>query len=432
VLPSEKVSGVSCLKIRQGKEDWFVAFQGAVAVVANDRAFLAGALKARGGRAHPSRPLLLRVGLDDSRILADLRRKIRDLGFFALGKLESARGLEVTADVSGSSVLVDAVFEGAEPARPEPPPSPLVGLSPAYGSGFLLLSAGAREIYAWLKDQAAGGASNDLREALKALEEAGFASTFLPCVEPGMALLLGSEEREGRLYPSVALVFPSKDSSAAIEAMNSVIQSRSLAGKQAEARLERRQVGEVEMMTWKWPAGLQLGPVPLNDVLRPCYAALADAVVLGNNSAFTEAVIDRAAGRAEGLLGQGFYQRAVETLRAHGMPAESPPAGAFLVLPSLRESLDGLLRILAAWIVYGARDGAKVRAEIDAELRRQGRSASDEEIPGLFNAAMDRRKQEQEEVLRRNLRVLDAADWAAVQVVPSGSGLSIRVAVEFR
>jgi hypothetical protein len=247
-----------------------------------------------------------------------------------------------------------------------------------------------------------------------------------------MAVLLGSEEREGRLFPSVALLFPSRNPSAAVEAMNTVIQSRSLAGKQAEARLERRRVGDVEMMAWKWPSGLLLGPVPFNDVLRPCYAALPDAVILGNNAAFTEAVIDRAAGRGEGLLEQGFYQRAVLALRGHGMPAESPPAGVFILLPTLRESLDGLLRILAAWIVYGARDGPKVRAEIDAELRRQGRTASNDEILGLFNAAMDRRKLEQEESLRRSLRPLDAADWIAVQVAPTSGGLAVRVAVEFR
>jgi hypothetical protein len=327
---------------------------------------------------------------------------------------------------------VEAILEGVEPARPEPPPASLVGYSPSYVSGFLILSCGAREIHEWLKAQAERGGSRDFQTAFQALEDAGFASAFLPCVEPGMAVLLGSEEREGRLFPSVALLFPSRNPSAAVEALSSVIQSRSLAGKQAEARLERRRVGDVEMMAWKWPSGLLLGPVPFNDVLRPCYAALPDSVVLGNNAAFVEAVIDRAAGRGEGLLEQGFYQRAQQVLRGHGMPAGSLPAGIFILLPTLRESLDGLLRILAAWIVYGAQDGPRVRAEIDAELRRQGRTASNEEILELFNAAMDRRKQEQEESLRRNLRPLDAAEWIAVQVAPSPKGLTVRLALEFR
>lgn len=432
ILPSETVSGVKCLKVRRGKAEFLVAVQGRIAVVSSDRAFLAAALKGGGKRAPPARPILLRVGFDGSGALEDLRRKVRDWGFFALGNLESARGLEVTADVAGSSLRVDAVLEGAGPARPEPPPSSLAGYSPSYVSGFLLLGCGAREIHEWLKARSEKGGSPDFQAAFKALEDAGFASTFLPCVEPGMAVLLGSEEREGRLFPSAALLFPSRDPSAAVEAMSSVIQSRSLAGKQAEARLERRRVGDVEMMAWKWPSGLLLGPVPFNDVLRPCYAALPEAVVLGNNAAFTEAVIDRAAGRGEGLLDQGFYRRAMQVLRSHGLAAERLPAGIFILLPTLRESLDGLLRILAAWIVYGAQDGPRVRAEIDAELRRQGRAASNEEILEMFNAAMERRKQEQEESLRRSLRCLDAADWIAVQVAPAPEGLQVRLALEFR
>ncbi len=431
-LPSEAIGGYSCLKVRQGGTDLFVSLQGSVAVVSGDRAFLAEALKGRGRREAPERPAVLRVDFGDSRALLNLRREIEDSGLFPFARVGSARGLEAWADIAGTAVFVEARLEGAAPVRSGPPPEAPARLAPGYASGFCLTSAGVRELYAWLKTLAAEGTSKDLREAIRTLGEAGFETGFLPLVEPGLGLILGSEAREGRLDPSVALVIPSRDPRAALEAMNAVIQSRHLAGSQAEARLESHRVGDVEMMAWTWPGGLLLGPVPFNDVLRPCYAALPDAVVLGNNEAFTRAVIERSAGRVEGLTEQGAYRRAIEKLRGYGMPADPPPSGAFLFLPSLRESLDGVLRILAVQMVYAARDDARLRAEIEADLRRQGRTASSEEIVQLFNEAMERRKQDQEDRLRRNLRALDAAEWAAAQVVPSEGGVSVRAVLEFR
>ncbi len=427
---SEKISGYPCLRVSMGGRVVFAAVRGAVVVMGSDREMMADALRARGGGLLPVRPVLLRVNFGDSKALSDLMRLLAEAGLSLWARLETVRALEATADVVGSAVVAEVFLDGAEAARPDPPPAEFRRLAPAYAAGCIFLAAGAGDVFAWLKGLAEGGSSQDFREALKVLEEAGLASGFLPKTGPGVAALLGGEERGGRLYPSVALVFPSRDPRGAVDALDSAI--RAMAGERSEGRFERRQVGGFEMTAWEWHRGIHLGPAQLNDVLRPCYAALDGAVVLGNNATFVEAVLERASGRGEEFAAQGAHRRASEMLVALGMRADPPPAGLFVYPPALRESMDGLLRVLAAMAAYSAVDGAKLRAGIVADLKRRGRPAAEDEIRELYNAAVERSKLDREEVMRRNLGILEAAEWAAAQFEQAGGGVRVRAALEFR
>ncbi len=424
-VPVETVAGRSCLRVRAGGRTVYAAVEGAMVVAGDDRELLADALARRGRAGVASRPVEAQLRFEGSRALEDLRRSIGDAGLFTCVRTETVRALDVRADIVGSALLAEGLLEGAEPARPEPPPAALARLAPAGSSGYLVASGGAREIHDWLK--AGSYRSKDLREAVQVLERSGFATGFLPRVGPGVALLTGGEEREGRVYPGVALVFPSPDPQGALEALHRAMQHKELAGGLNQSRFESRPVGNSTLLSWRLPESLQV-----NDFLRPCYAALPDGVLLANNASFAEAVLRASAEQVGSLQQEPSYRAALRKLEQYRAAPAGVGAAAFLFGPSVRESLDGLLPRIAGQLVDGALDARKLRAEVEAELQRQGGAPSEARIVERFNAARERMRQEKEDALRDNLRVLEALRWISFSAAPADPGISFVVVLELR
>jgi hypothetical protein len=171
----------------------------------------------------------------------------------------------------------------------------------------------------------------------------------------------------------------------------------------------------------------------MNDLLRPTYAAVQQTVVIGNNKAFTEAVI-RAADVGDGLEETSNFRKFKTRLKEQGFAAEPALAGGFFYPPLFRESLDGSLSHLAKQLVYTWLNGneAVQRAEVIAELRRLGREPTEDEIGRGYNDATERKIQEQEAELRRMVQAMDSMKWAAFEATTPPKGIALRFALEFR
>ncbi len=438
VLPTETVAGRTVLR----RSGLYVVFVGAIAIASNDRAFLEQALRRQGSAAAPERPVEARVEFGGSAALQDLRRMIAATGAFPHVRAESIRAISLSVDVvgkGGEAVLVDALFEEAEAANPETPPHAFSRLAPAGSSGLLVTQAGAQDLFAWLKSLVRTGApdavSRNAQQALDQLEGIGkFSANFLPLVEPGMAVItgtvMGSGKSEGRVYPALALVLRTRDPAGAFQAMDGVI--RRIAGNQAKNSTEHmgfqtRRVGDREMHLWRWPGMLQS-----NDFLMPCYAAAGDAFVLGNNEAFTEAVLRAAGGGTGILLEQAEHHKLRRRLKEYGFAEEAGLAGGFLFLRSFRESLDGFFNPVAEWMVDGKTPQAALRVEIERELALQGRSLPSKEVDALVRESLARKYADQEDLLRSNTRALDAVHFSAFESSAAAKGISFRWVMEFR
>jgi hypothetical protein len=404
-----------------------VAFPGALAVASDDPALLAEALRKRGGRSSPKRPIEARIEFEGSAALDGLRRAIGDSGLLPFLKLGSAQSLALSADVGESAVFLDAAFDGAEPSRAGPPPAALARFVPGGSSGFALSCGGLPEVYAWLKSLAAratgtSAGEKNLREMIKAFEEAGFEAQFLSRLDPGGALVLGSDEREGRVFPAFVLLQPSPDPAAAVQALAATIQR--MAGSQAEARREMKPVGETEMHWWRIPA------LVYKDMFSPCYAAVPGALAFGNDPAFLESVIRTGAGRSGTLQESSGYRNVARRLGQYRLSMDSSPAGGLLFLPAFRQSLDGFLPHLAREIVYGLELDRKAVAEVNAELQTRDRPVPEQERVELCNRAVENVKEEKERLLRDSLGVLEALEWAALEATSGPQGVALRVAIE--
>ncbi len=87
--------------------------------------------------------------------------------------------------------------------------------------------------------------------------------------------------------------------------------------------------------------------------------------------------------------------------------------------------------MIAKQLVYGSLNAAAVRTEVEAELRRRG-APTEAEIVKAFNEAIDRKVEEQEAALKRNLEPLSAIRWAAFEARTMERGIRIRAALEVR
>ncbi len=429
VLETQTVSGRTFLKWG----DFWAASSGALAVAGNDPELLADALRARGVRETPEPPLEGRLSFERSSGLKEFFKAAGESGLLPVAKLDAARALDFSVDLQGSAIRFEAVLEGAEAGPPGP--ASFARRAPEGASGYLVLDAELRDLHTWLtapSKEAASVVSKDIRVALEALDQAGFSDRFLPKVGSGVVLLLGIDEESGDVAPGVALVVPSRDPSGAVEAFTAVIEDRKIAGSQGRARRESLPVGAIEMISWRWPAGILLGPVPLNDVLRPCAAALPDAVVLGNNVSFTEAVIEAAMGMRGTLEEESRVRRARRKLREYGMGDDPPCAEVLLFPPKIRESTGALVRIVAAHHVEATTNLAELRRRVVAEHAARGRRLSDAEIGVRFNEALERLKLDKEDSLREVLLVLDRIGWVALSVRRDPQGAALRAFVELK
>jgi hypothetical protein len=432
VLGSEPVAGRSAFKVRQGRMDVFLVLEGALVLASNDRALLEDALRRKGAAAAPDRPIEGRIEFRGSRALADLRTTIAKTGLAPHVRIESARGVEFSIDAAGKSgeaIALDLLVTGTEAAYPTTPPHAFSGFAPSGASGALLTQVGVQDLYAWLqslidRSGKAGYVSENAAQAVEQLEKAGFTKNFLPRVDRGMALVTGIEDRGGRSWPTFALLVAASDGKAATEALSQVV--KAIAGKMAEAKFREYPVLDTTMYTWEWPKGLGV-----DNFLTPCFAALEGGFVFGNNLAFTESVIQASRG-GDRFKGERLWRDLQAKLKAYGFASEPGAAGGWAFVPRIRESLDGLLPKLAEQVFSASMTEREVGNALDKELNEQGRRVTNEERTRLFLEYRRQLVANQEEELRRALRILDPLTWAFFESQATPKGVTYRIAVELR
>ena len=430
---SEPVGGRSALKVRQGGMDVYAVVEGALVLASNDRALLEDALRRKGAAAVPAHPIEARVEFRASKALARLRTTLAKTGVAPHVKLETARGIEFAIDVSGKSgeaVALDLLVTGSDAAYPTAPPHAFSGFAPAGASGALLTQVGVQDLYAWLQsliDRTGkeGYVSENAAQAVETLEKAGFSKNFLPRVDRGMALVTGIEDRGGRSWPAFVLLVASSDGKAAAGALSAVV--KSIAGKMAEARFKEIPILDTTMYSWEWPGSVQ----SWNDFLKPCFAGLEGLLVFGNNPAFTESVIQAARG-GDRFEGERLWRDLQAKRKAYGFAPEPGAAGGWAFVPRMRESLDGLLPLLAEQMFSASMSEKQIGEALDRNLREQGRVVTNEERTRLFQEYRRQLVATQEEELRRALRVLDPLTWALFESQATPKGVTYRVLIELR
>lgn len=430
VIPTETIDGENVLVLRDGPQEIRVAFVGSMAIACSDKALMTQALR-REGRERPNdRPIAARVTFDGSSGLLQIRKAIQDGGVAPYVKWDTARGLTATLDVQDATLRFEASLDRAEPLHPESTPLAVRSWAPLSTSGLFLTNTGGGDLIRWLQglvgpSPARGTAAEAVQQALQTLEEAGLHSTLLPLLQDGMGVITGVEEREGRSYTAFVLVLPSRDPAGTVDALNTMV--RKIAGTWGDSKyFVTTPVGDVTMNSWTWPPGLQV-----NDLLSPSYAAVRDRFVLGNNVAFTESVI-RAASQAGGFEETSQFRKMRSRLKEEGIGLEPTLAAGFLLPPLLRVSLDGIVIHVAKQLVYGAVNGAQLRAEVIQALGTRNGPPAEADINKAYNEAIDRRLEEQEAALRRNLDPMNALKWGAFEARAAEKGITIRAAMEFR
>jgi len=236
-------------------------------------------------------------------------------------------------------------------------------------------------------------------------------------------VMTGVEERGGQSVPTLTLVLPSNDPPAAVDALNGLV--RKIAGSWGDSKyFTTEPLGETTVYSWSWPPALQIATLA-----APTYAAVKGMVVIGTNKEFTLQVI-RSADQGDGFDQTSQYRKLRSRLKEMGFAAEPSLASGFLFPPQLREALGGSLIHIAK--LTTTINGPALRAEVEAELRRQGRPLTEAEIVPAFNDALNRKVEEKEAELRRALSPLDAFKWAAYESSAVPSGITFRAALEFR
>lgn len=430
-LPSESLGGETCLVLRSDSGPFYLSFEGAFAIVSNDRSLLAEALRRKGREEEGEHPIELRARFEGSPGMLAIRKSFQESGALPYVKWESARGVTAWADLRESDLFLQAHLDGAEPLYPSAPPLSVRSWAPVATSGWLVTNTGATDLIAWIRaligvPGPADAARQTAQQALQELDEAGLSSKLLPQTRDGMTVLFGVEERAGRAYSGVSLVLPSPAPKAAVEAMNALV--RKMAGSWADSSFfEPFQVGEVTGYSWRWPNNI----VGMNDLLRPTYAAVGDMFILGNNQAFTEEVI-RTAAQGDGFEETSNFRKFRSRLKELGFTLSPGLAGGFLFPPLLRESLDGVLSQIAKQMVAASVNTASLRAEVETDLRRQKRPLSDAEINRAYLAAFDQKILDQETALRRMLQPIDSIRWVVFEAGAEPKGIWVRGALELR
>lgn len=421
VLPTERVGGQTCLRVRMGRQTIWAATVGAVAVASNDRTLLAQALERRGKPGAPRRPVEGRLELRESPLLADLARGCQP--FLPFVKFEEAAAVAFSLDLAGTAVTLAADVEGPRPGAVAPP-ARLTGSIPAGASGFAVTPTGSEEV---------------VRAIAQALARAGlvrkggegdFLAAFLPYIGQELSIVVGAEEYTNELEgvtarpsPTFALLIPSSRPREGVDAITALI--KRIAGHQYNSRAQQFQEGDVEIQFWR------MGGIPLKDFLTPCYAALKDAVIFGNNLEFVREVIQTAEERAGPIAEQAHYRAVLRKGQGHGLSADAPFAALFFP-PMIYESMDGLLPQVAAWEVSKTLNTAKLRAEAAEELSRLGEPPTPKAIDDRYFALERNLRMDREGELRQRVAVLENLLWLAVQAKESEKGTAIAVVLELR
>ncbi len=427
VLPRDTVGGESCLLVREGKQEIRIVFVGALAIVSNDKALLEQALRRKGREDESERPVAARMVFEGSPGLLQIRKALQESGLFPYVKWETARGISLSADLKDETIGVDISFDRAEPLHATPPPMSIRSWAPTTTSGFLVQNTGGRDLITWLRGVFPAGSKDPVAQnvqgALQALEDGGLSDKVLPELKDGLALLTGIDEVDGQVLPTLLLVLPSANPAAAVDGLNALV--KKIAGSWGDSQYFRSEpVGNTVAYSWSWPRSVKIA-----DLVVPTYAALKDAVVIGSNKQFTLAAI-RSENQGDGFEQTSTFRKLRTRWKELGFAAEPSLAGAFLLPPQLREALNGSLIHIAK--LTTPINSAQLRAEVEAELRRQGRPLTDAEIVPAYNEAFERKIQEEEAALRRLIQPLDALRWAAFEASTTPKGIAFRGMLEFR
>ncbi|HYE99564.1 MAG TPA: hypothetical protein VEJ18_11670 [Planctomycetota bacterium] len=419
VLASQRAGDHTLL--RAGKGLW-IAFDGALVLASNDPGLLEEALRGKGRPPPGERPIEGRIAFEGSRALIEMRSAVRRLNLLPHVKADTIRAVRFSADVEEGLLRFDSVLEGAERVHAAAvPPRVLERWAPGTATGHLSLGASIQDLYGWLSRNAA--ADVNFRQALEFLERGGFSTLLLPRLDPGLAVLTGTQEQEGRLFPAFVLYMPTTDPAGAAGALKEVVLK--IGGKMGENQFRPRPVADTTLMVLQLPGAVG----PYADFLQPVWAGVKDGLLFGNNEAFVEAVIHAAASGQEPWRERKGYRRLQQRLKDLGFAAAPPLAGGVLMPPALKASLDGVFERLA--VTFAVTDGPTLRREIDEELRLQNRQLPEAEVVQLFNERRRQKELEFEEQLRRSLRVLDAVRWCAFESAPAADGITLRVVVGF-
>jgi hypothetical protein len=427
VLPVDVVGGEKCLVVRQGSQEIRVAIVGALAVASNDRALLEQALKRKGREEEGGRPVEARVVFEGSPGLLKVRKALQESGLFPYVKWETLRGLAFTGDLVEEAAHVDLSFDRAEPLRAAAPPGTIRSWAPASTSGFIVQNTGGQDLIAWLKSVFPPGTrdvvAQNVQGALKTLDDGGLSSKLLPQLKDGMVVMTGIDELDGQVVPTLLLVLPASDPQAAVAALNGLV--KKIAGSWGDSQyFTTEPVGETIVYSWRWPRGVKIA-----DLASPTYAALKDALVIGSNKAFTVAAI-RTEGQGDGFEQTSTFRKLRSRLKELGFSGEASLASGFLLPPQLREALNGSLIHIAK--LTTPINSVALRAEVEQELRRQGRPLTDAEIVPAYNEAFERKIQEEETRLRRLIQPLEAVRWGAFEASTTPKGIGFRAVCEFR
>jgi hypothetical protein len=427
VLPTEEVGGEKVLVIKQGTREIRVAFVGALAIVSSDKALLEQALQRKGRVEDGGRPVEGRVVFEGSPGLLEIRKTIQNSGLFPYVKWETARGVTGSGDIRDTMMVFDATFDKAEPLHATEPPVAIRSWAPVATSGLLVTSTGGQDLIAWLRSLVVPGSKDPvaqvIRDALQALDDGGLAAKVLPLLQDGMAVMTGLEEQGGQVVPALTLVFASSDPAAAVEGLNGLV--RKIAGSWGDSKyFTSEPVGGTMVYSWSWPPALQIA-----SLANPTYAALKGTLVIGSNRQFTLDVI-RAAEQGEGFEQTSAFRKLRSRMKELGMSTEPTVAGGLLYPPQLREALSGSLSHLAK--LTTPINGPALRAELEADRRRQGQPLDEEEIRRAFNEAIDRKIDDKEAEFRRALSPMDAFRWAAFDASTGPKGIVFKLAVELR
>jgi hypothetical protein len=428
-LPTENVGGETCLLVRNGAKEIRVAFVGALAIASDDKALLEQALRRQGLGVEGERPIEARVVFEGSPGLLQVRKALKDGGLFPYVNWETVRGLSASGDVQDAAMVFDAAFDRAQPLRASAPPVIARSWAPLPTTGVMITNTGGEDLIAWLRTLMVPGSrdplTQNLQDALNTLDGAGLSSKVLPLLQDGLAVMTGVEERSGVSVPTLTLILPAKDPAEAVEALNALV--KKIAGTWGNSQyFTTEPLGVTTVYSWRWPEKT----LPIATLAAPTYGSLKGMVVIGSNREMTIQLI-RTAEQADGFEQTSQYRKLRTRLKEMGFSSEPSLASGFLFPPQFRESLSGSL-IHIAKLTMPPVNGAALRAEVEAELRRQGRPLTDAEIVPMFNDIVKRQVEEEEARLRRALGPLDTFRWGAFEASTTPKGISVRAALEFR
>lgn len=419
---------------------YWIKIDDAYVIVSDDKALMQDAMRKKGKRPQLARPFWMQAEFGTSAALAKWRKKFN--GFpagmaFPFLNAETARFLEVQAGVSGGAFLVDVRLDGALVTSGSPDPS-MLGLAPANASSVEMHPAGMAELYEWMKTLTVlppkpsnfdKFVQKNAMDAMKELDKAGFRDKFLPRVSGPMVMIVGSEVGTGeRTYSPMAFVLRAQNANATVSGLHEVLSA--VLSKAGQFSIQERSGAQILYFLRK--ANIE----GADDYLRPCMAALgSDVAVLTNNLQFLERIVDAWAGEGPRFVDLPIQRQARQRMKEAGFevpPATSDVASGMVIAATLREGLQGHVPYVAEKTVEANSPKTKLRAEIEADLRKQGIQKSIREVDALVDTEYERRKEAQIEKSERSLRVLEYVKWISFGVKHQNDRTTIRAMIELR